>query len=149
MRNFWRIALLFLILPGTEAASSREPDRASKGEEVIWPWNYDVGAMEYHASWVREADLTLKLNADPVLRTIVCRLAISDFTFDTMVSATGLPKERVQQAVNVLEAMDLVRWRQDSRGTRYIVSASDDARLEMASWADKWCSADDACGVGR
>ena len=145
LRVSWSSAILF----SAGFAIAGEPIRPSPDEKANWQLPYDVSAMDAVARWAREAELTLRINSDPVLRAIVCRLAIRNFTLDMMVTATGVPKERIRLAVNVLSELDLVRLIVDRRGTLGILPASEEARREMARWADRWCSSDDTCGVGR
>ncbi len=147
--NLLRVVWVCAVLFSADFVVADEPIRPSPDETSTWPWDYDVSAMSAVAHWAREADLTLRINSDPVLRAIVCRLAVTNFTMDMMVTATGVSKERITHAVNILSSMKLAQLVVDRHGNVAIVPTSEEARGEMAQWADRWCSSDETCGVGR
>ena len=101
------------------------------------------------SEWVRTAAEVLRINSDPVLRTVVCRVAYQPFTALRLVSATGLPKNQVNRALKQLRDMGLVRF--DEVQGRYptITSANPVARAKLRRLAEQYCASNDTCGVKR
>ena len=113
-----------------------------------YPFGYDQGFLSTAGHWMRSIELEFRINSDPVLRTIVCRLSFTNFTLTTLVLATGVPRDLVAHAVQELSEMELANWAYDETGKIFIVPASEEARLMMREWANRWCSSDEACAVG-
>ncbi len=109
----------------------------------------DVATRMYFEAWVRDANLAFRINSDPVVRTIVCRIPFTVFTLEAMALATGIPKHRIAHAVNKLKTMDLANWGLDKDGNIVIVPQSASVRREMIRWTDHWCTGDDQCEIGR
>ncbi len=145
-------------LPGTADEAPRgkagraSAGKADKAPEVNprdeYPWGYDQDSLATAGRMLREVEMAFQLNSDPVLRTIVCRIPFTNFTLKAMVLATGIPKDLITHAVQQLSEMDLVHWAYDDNGKIFIVPASEEARIMMISWANRWCSSEEACAVG-
>ena len=97
---------------------------------------------------VTNAQLALRVSADPVLRGIVCRVPYALFSLDSLAGATGLPMERIASALSDLVVMGLVMLETDLlAGNVLVVSVSDAAQKAMREWAEMCCANDDSCGV--
>ena len=90
-----------------------------------------------------------RVNSDPVLRTIVCRVSFSDIPPDALYRATKLPQARVMQAVEELKGMGLIAFGINLRGREAITAANSEARKRMRRWSYRWCGTDDRCAVAR
>ncbi len=101
------------------------------------------------ANWLSNAAEVLRINSDPVLRTIVCRVAFSPFTVRNLVSATGLPIHQVNRAINDLKAMGLVRYEEAQGRYPTIRYATSEAREKMRRLADRYCATDKKCNVEK
>ncbi len=117
--------------------------------EDKYPWNYDENLLDIMSAYSKDAEITLRLNVSPVLRTLVCRLSYTIFTLESLSMATGLTEPRIVHAVQQLIDMDLVNWDLNDEGVVIIGPASEGALVLMRRWSNQWCDNDDACMVGR
>ncbi len=109
----------------------------------------DDNPADVAARWINSSAISLRVNSDPVFRTIVCRVPFTNYTFESLIRATGLPKQRLATALGELVVMGLVSMQTESSGNVLVVPASENARKMMREWADKWCMDNNACGVQR
>jgi len=126
---------------------SQPPSKGTPSDKPDWIKMLDSSGWAH--DWLDAAQISLAINSDPVLRTIVCRVPFLNFTLEAMVTATGLSRERLVLAINVLKELGLVTWEPNNGGHRLIKPASDEARDAMLSWSDYWCVGDDQCGVEK
>ena len=129
------------------AKSEGESPKASSFDENVD--TMDLDPFGWAHEWLEAAEISLHINSDPVMRAVVCRVPLVNFTLDAMMTATGLSRERLVLALNMLTNMGLVAWEPNAQGDHVIRPASDEAREAMLSWADYWCVGDDQCGVGK
>ena len=130
------MALAVLLSAGPADASSQN-------------WDYHEVELARISAWLRDVELVARINSDPVLRTIVCRVPFSDITPDALYRATKLPPARVMQAVEELKGMGLVAFGINLRGREIITAANNEARKRMRRWSYRWCGTDDRCAVAR
>ena len=121
----------FALFGGTAAAS-----------EV--PWEYRQWEWGRISSWLKDSQVFMRINADPVKRAIVCRVPFFNFTPEAMMRATNLTRERLMRAVRELEAMGLVRVVVEN-GREQVTVSSETVRARLRAWAKDWCSSDDKC----
>ncbi len=93
--------------------------------------------------------LNLRVNSDPVMRTIICRVPFSDISPESLYRATKLPVPRIMQALKELQGMGLVIFDRNLNGRLVIAPASRYARSKMRRWSYDWCGGGDECGVTR
>ena len=87
---------------------------------------------------------SLRLNMDPIKRSIICRVGYQPFAIHSIWRATKIPEEKIRQAANELEKMKLVRLNGD------VISPRDEtARDKMRRFAEKWCANDDRCEIAH
>lgn len=129
------------VAPPSPTAKDSPPD--------LPEWVKAVDPSGWTHDWLDAAQISLAINSDPVLRTIVCRVPFLDFTLEAMVTATGLSRERLVLAINVLKEMGLITLELGNGGRPVIRPASEEARDAMLSWSDYWCVGDDQCDVAK
>ena len=108
----------------------------------------DVSAFVGVDNWAKEISAALRVNADPVLRAIVCRVAYTDITPDNIIMATGMTSKQLKRGIKQLETIELVTTKLEGGVTR-IAPASEEARAQLRKLADDWCASDDECGVAK
>ena len=108
----------------------------------------DVSAFVGVDNWAKEISAAMRVNVDPVLRAIVCRVAYTDITPDNIVMATGMTAKQLKRGIKQLETIELVTTRIEGGVTR-ITPASEEARRQLKKLADDWCVNDDECGVAK
>lgn len=133
------LVILFVSLP-VEAADGFRKRKNREGKPV------DLAAV---TQWTKNAVEVLRINSDPVLRTVVCRVAYNPFTAPRLVSATGLPASQINRAFKELRDMGLVRFEEAQGRYPTITSANPVAREKMRRLADRYCTSDNECGVKR
>ncbi len=116
---------------------------SARAEEASW--NHGDSGPERLSAWLGDVGAVLRLNADPVMRTIVCRLPYTDFSASAMVRATRIPLPRLMRAAYELQDMGLVAVDHEGEIAR-LRPASKRARAKMRDWAFTWCAGDDSCG---
>ena len=133
------VVILLVALPVESADGFR--NRQNRESKPV-----DLAAV---TKWVGNAAEVLRINSDPVLRTVVCRVAYNPFTAPRLVSATGLPASQVNRAFKELRDMGLVRFEEAQGRYPTITSANPSAREKMRRLAERYCSSDRECGVKR
>ena len=144
-RSARRIHIVFFILGCLAVAVA--PVGPSIAASEITPDNKQQGWAKF-GSWLNDAQTFTRINADPVMRTIACRVPYFNFTPKAMMRATHLSKPRFMRAIHQLESMGLVRIVVEN-GQEQITVASEQARAKLRDWADQWCASDDTCEVSR
>ena len=104
---------------------------------------------EDHGSvgWIKDQEMMFRINVDPVLRTIVCRIAYTEISPKILSKAVRTAPGKLMGAIIELERMGLVKRDPQHRFDANIVPASNSAREKMRRWADAWCTSDDKCDV--
>ncbi len=92
------------------------------------------------------AGMSLKINTDPILRQIVCRVSYQAFEIAILARTLGLKEKKVREAVAKLQQMGLVQVR-DLEQLELIVPADAKSGAAMRRFAREWCATDDECGI--
>ncbi len=100
-------------------------------------------------AWMHEIALATRINADPVLRAIICRIPFQEFTLETIHRATGISRARLLRAVDELGALGLVRAIPIEGEFLRIEPRNGDVLKKMRAWAYDWCASDEHCEVTR
>ena len=116
------------------------------GAEESAPATEDNGPASV-ATWLAEVEAVVRTHADPVRRTIVCRVPYTDIVITSLVQATKISRNNIMRAAARLESMSLVKVSNNLSGQWIIKPASEEAREKMKRWAETWCVGDDECGV--
>ena len=111
-------------------------------------WIQGDGTSDWQ-EWYRQKELTLRINLDPVLRTIVCRIAYADFSPRTLSWAIKATRKKTMSALAELERLELIKLMPSHDFEGVIAPASEQARERMRHWADEWCASDDKCDVSH
>ena len=130
------LALAVLIAASSAGAKSLPSDQTDGG----------LGAF---STWLNDIELAARINTDPVLRAIVCRIPFMNFTAAALTKATRLSRTRIMHAVGDLMDMGLVKQVTGENGRTIIVPTSDEARQKLRRWVYDWCANDDTCEVDR
>ncbi len=117
----------------------------SAGAKNSVPPTEDTGP-ESVAAWLAEVEAVVRAHADPVRRTIVCRVPYTDVVITSLVQATKVSRHNIMRAAARLESMNLVKISNNMSGQWIIQPASEEAREKMKRWAETWCVGDDDCG---
>ena len=107
-------------------------------------WNHRSGGLHGFTTWLEDIQSILRITADPVIRTIVCRVPYGDFTDGAIARATNIPRPRLLRAAYQLQNMGLVTVDYDS-GNMRIRPASTIAGERMRAWAYDACANDNSC----
>ena len=126
-------------------AGAMEKNKKLKSESAADPLAITIEEM---GTWARDFDMLFRVNADPVLRAIVCRVPFTNWSLDALAMGTGIPKNRFYDGMRLLDEMGLVThtYKNDIIMIR---PANEYARVRMRKFARKWCTNEDACGVER
>lgn len=116
-------------------AASATAGSTSIGEENDHGWD----------GWLMTKELEYRVNLDPVLRTIVCRIAYAEFSPQSLARAIRATPNKIMDAVAELERMKLIQVNPPFSFRGIIVPASRQARDLMRLWADHWCVRDNKC----
>ena len=128
--------------PGDSANDS--PDDSSETRHI----GPDVSALGGVTNWAKEIAAAMRVNVDPVLRAIVCRVAYTDITPDNILMATGMTPKQLKRGIKQLEAIELVTTKLEGEVIR-ITPFNDEARESLRNLAEDWCAGDDQCGVEK
>lgn len=128
--------------PGDSVSDS--PDDPSEARHIA----PDVSPFVGVDNWAKEIAAAMRVNVDPVLRAIVCRVAYTDITPDNIIMATGMTSKQLKHGIRQLETIELVTTKVEGGVTR-ITPASEEARVQLRKLADDWCVDDDECGVAK
>ena len=91
----------------------------------------------------------MRIHADPLERTIVCRLPYIDISIRALSLVTGFSKQQLSFAAEKLRDRGLVKLRPGEGGYPTIVPANEKSRNMMLRLAEQWCGLGDECGVRR
>ena len=129
------LALIFLF---ADSATARDTE-----------WDHAERDLARIAALVRDAETAIRINSDPVLRTIVCRLGFHRISVGAIARATGVSKRRLLEGVRELMVRGLVNIT-DADGDYYLLEPTDrDAKAKLQRWAYNWCSNDDRCEAAQ
>ncbi len=141
------IALIVLLAAGP--ARAEELPGGYLKQQIEIETKEDITAKNIEA-WIWDIDAIFRLNRDPVLRAIICRVPYMDFTIESIAWATKFSLTRIQSAVVELRNMGLVIAGDEHDGDMLIRPESTEARAIMRHWAEDWCDSSDAeCAVAR
>lgn len=125
-----------IAIPIADYSARSEPHRGDAED----PWTLAARS-------VKSVHFALRVNSDPVLRTIVCRIPYTNFTLDTLARATRINSERIASALGELVVMGLVTLRTEPQGDVVVTPASESAQSLMREAAEKWCNGSDDCDL--
>ena len=97
------------------------------------------------AKWLKEVEMAVRVHADPLNRTIVCRVPYTDVSVRTISLATGHTGRDIILAAAKLRDWGLVKFLPNEKGAPIIAAADEKTRKLMRSWAEQWCARDDKC----
>lgn len=104
------------------------------------------GQKDEHArstdNWFESIEDALQINADPVMRTIACRVGYQPFAIHSLWRATKIPETEILRAARRLESMGLVQFY-----GHVIAPADARAQARLHRFAEEWCSSDERCEV--
>lgn len=123
------VTVILLALIGTAAAAEGD-DSAIKELAAI-------GRL------IAETEEWFFVNNDPVRRAILCRLGYQNFTIAELARDTAINPDRIKHAAQELIAHELAQVVDE----KTLAPANAKAAKKMRSWADRWCGADESCGV--
>ena len=126
----------------TGASQGTEVVRAEAGEG-------DPKVFEQLREWLKDASRNLQINADPVLRAIVCRVGYETYSLGALSGATGIPPDRLMKAARDLEALGLVSTSMVSGGHVLLAPKNQAAGAKLRELAEILCSSDDDCAPQR
>ena len=98
-------------------------------------------------AWLHEVAMTVRINTDPVLRAILCRIPFHRFTLESLHLATGIPRQRLLRGAEHLETLNLVRLEPDEGEWLSIMPYDGEVEKKLRAWAYDWCSSDESCDV--
>lgn len=130
------LAILVGALQGTEEVKAEDS-------------NGDAKVLEQIREWLQERSWNLQINADPVLRAVVCRIGYEAYSLGALSSATGIPPDWLMKAVRDLEALGLVSTSMVSGGHVLLAPKNDAAGAKLRELAKQFCSSDDECASQR
>lgn len=107
-------------------------------------WNHRSGGLHEFTTWLEDIRSILRISADPVMRTIVCRVPYGDFTDGAIAQATSIARPRLLRAAYELQNMGLIAVDHDGGNVRFR-PASPSAGERMRAWAYEACANDDGC----
>ncbi len=140
-----RPALIFAVLLAASTAVAGDNDDPPV-DPLAGGGTGNVGGIEKLGKYIETEAMGLRINTDPVMRQIVCRVAFRAFTASALRRAMYISEEKTEKAIETLKSMELVRIKL-TRGEKLVLPANQEAGKMMRSWADKWCASDDKCGV--
>ena len=109
----------------------------------------DEDDLARFASLLKDAELMLRINSDPVQRAIVCRVGFQRFSLGAISRATGLTKSRLMHAVRNLMNLGLVKVA-DVAGENILLEPADDgAGQKLRKWANRFCADDERCEIAH
>ena len=126
-------------------AGAKEKSKQLKSESAADPLAITIEEM---GTWARDFEMLFRVNADPVLRAIVCRVPFTNWSLDALAMGTGIPKNRFFDGMRLLDEMGLVTHTYKN-GIIMIRPATEFARVRMRKFAREWCTNEDACSVKR
>ncbi len=130
------LAILVGTLQGTEEVKAEGNDGNTKVFEQI-------------REWLQERSRNLQINADPVLRAVVCRIGYEAYSLGALSGATGIPPDRLMKVARDLEALGLVSTSMVSGGHVLLAPKNDGASAKLRELAEIFCSSDDECASHR
>ncbi len=142
------IALACLLAAIPAAAESFGSKKGSLGGGNDGPYDR-LEKLADKITGVMDANaLMLRVNLNPVLRQIVCRIAYHPFTTKNLRRAMHIKQSAAAEAVEKLKFMGLVTFKRKG-GEDLVVPTNREAKEMMRRWADEWCVDDDTCGVKK
>ena len=139
-RWFVRVFLIVFLAAGPCLISANANDVKSDDSEM--------GSRPV-LDWLREVEIAVRIHANPLERTIVCRLPFTDVSVQAMSMITGHTKQTISYAATRLRDWGLVKLQMGEGGYPTIVPANEKSRKLMRLWAEQWCAQGDKCGVKR
>lgn len=97
---------------------------------------------------LNEQVLGLRIDMDPVLRQIVCRVPYRGVEVTDLGRSLGISEIGIWKGAQELSRMGLVEIK-NVDFFKMIVPKNNAAQEMMRRWAEKWCANDDSCGVQR
>ena len=88
------------------------------------------------------------LLADAILRDLVCRLSMQNYTPQTLSMALRLPEQEIMRRVATLREWGLVRFTTNDWHEKVIEAVPGKGRATLTRWAEKYCQIASACGAG-
>ncbi len=143
MRLFRAAIALLVLLAATPADADPRKNAPSKRQ-----LKSETPLIEKIESWIIDLETVVRVNSDPVLRAIVCRVPFSNYSLDALTMGTKIPKDQFERAIDKLKRRGLIATSRN-RGITMIFPASEDAREAMRRFAMDWCTPDGECGVER
>lgn len=134
----WRLGIALVVSLGIGSANAETTS-----------WERSEISLAEVAAWVRKFEFAMRINTDPVLRAIVCRIPYAHFTPKTLTMAIANSPERVLHALRILEGRSLIMIVGAERWDGLIVPTSEEARQKMRDFAQRWCRDDDECAALR
>lgn len=130
------VLALFLIYPNSASA-----------EDTVW--DHAERDLAKIGAWLKDAEIALRINTDPILRAIVCRLGFHRISVGAISRATGVNKKRLMDGVRELMALGLVNV-SDVGGNYDLLEPADRvAETKLRRWAYDWCTSEDQCEVAH
>ncbi len=146
--NSLRPAIALVVLLAASPSGAEDVPGGFSDEEDDIESVEDTAATKLEA-WVQSIDATIRLNRDPALRAIVCRVPYTDLTIEALARATKLSPVQILSAFVELRNMKLVTTGKAQDGEMLIRPKSEDTRARMRHWAEYWCARNDECGVAK
>ena len=112
------------------------------------PWESGIDTLAV-TEWLKEVEAAVRIHANPLERSIVCRLPYTDVSVRSLSLATGHTKRQITYAAAKLQDWGLVKLRPGEGGYPTIVPANEKSRELMRGWANQWCAQDNECGIQR
>ena len=148
-RIFQFTQLIFAALILASGASAGE----NADDSIVRKWSSKRAAtmdisLNNVAKWAAEFQNKLHVDADPVLRAIVCRVPFSSWSLDAIKLATKISDERLEEAIKRLKDLELI-ISERKHGVTSLLPASEEARKWMQEYAEDMCASDNTCDVER
>ena len=150
MRLF-RAAIPFLVTLGAisddvEARKKKEPtERKTQLDRAV---QREISLFERIEKWTKELETILKVNTDPVLRAIICRVAFTDYSLSALMMGSNIPADRFKRALTQLEHGGFIKTSTTGDVTM-VAPANPDAKDALRRFAMSYCSTGGECGVRR
>ena len=137
--------LMAALIPLVVALTAGAKELKKKSDPEPNPFSITIDEME---NWARDFELLFRVNPDPVLRAIICRVPFTNWSLDALAMGTGIDKVRFFDGMRLLDEMGLVTHTHKN-GIIMIRPANEFARVRMRKFAREWCTNDNECGVKR
>lgn len=139
------LSVLFITSTGVGASDVSVGGHDDKGGLKELLRNIEAYGREIGAE-LNERILSLRINTDPVLRQIVCRLPYHGIEVTEHARNLGISEIDVWKAGLELNKMGLVDIRHFEQ-FRMLIPKSEAAKEMMRRWAERWCVTDESCRV--